>query len=185
MEEGHGLSMGTLVTVLALVAIVAIMAGSSGRSAVRRASRAFSLLGTVFFGLIAAACLYGAFATGRRGGGVLLFLAVPAAIIAWLFFAAFTSSRETETFLELPLDEQQARTDASMAADIARHRRDIALLETAVQAFWTPPGKRQRLRNELTLARIRLEGLLKLQAARKSQEGGEPLTDGESPLHPR
>ncbi len=179
------MSMGTLVIILVVVAIVAIMAGSSGRSVVRRASRALSLLGTVFFGLLAAASLYGAFATGRRGGGVLLFLAVPAAIIAWLFFIAFTSSRETESFAELPQDEQLARTDASIAADITRHRREIARLEVAVGGFWLPSGKRQQLRNQLALARIRLDGLLRIQAARGSHGSGEPLTDGEPPPHPR
>lgn len=112
--------MGTIITALIVIAIAAMVFGTLGPGVVRKASRGVALAGLLLFGLITVASLYGMVALGSRDGGVLLFVAIPAGIIAWLFYRAYTSSRETEEFLTLPADVQFTQTHASIEVEIAR-----------------------------------------------------------------
>lgn len=157
--------MATLVGTLVLIALALLVLGSGRSRALRRLSRAVSFVGFVFFGLVAAACLYGMVALAAKGGGALLFLAVPSGIVAWLFFAGFTASRETEAFEALPARERAAINKASVAAEIAKLERRIAEGETKLGRFWINPKARARLRSEVAHARLVLDGLRRMQPA--------------------
>ncbi len=167
--------MGRLILALVVIALLVMAAGTGRSGAIRRASRTIAFLGFAFFGLVSAASLYGMFALADRGGGVLLFLALPTAFIAWLFFAALTTSRQVEALEALPPDLRRDRTNALLESQIAEHERTIADAEAKVGGFWITPGKRKRLREEIAHSRLMLAGLRKMRsAADDAAAQGEP-----------
>jgi len=153
------------VLIVVVLAIAVMLLGWGRSRAARRVSRAIAFVGFAAFGLVCAASLYGMVALGDRGGGVLLFLALPTGFVAWLFLTAFTTSREVEAMEALPIDERMARTNALLAVQLAEHERTIAEGEAKLGSFWITPGKRRRLREEVAHARLMLRGLRRMQPA--------------------
>ena len=80
--------MNSLVMLLVFIALGLVVLGSGRFRSIRLASRLLSFIGLAFFGLVTLASLYGMFALGDKGGGALLFIAVPAGIITGLFCLA-------------------------------------------------------------------------------------------------
>ncbi len=150
---------------LAVLAIGALVLGLSGGSGVRAAARSFSFLGFLFFGAVAGASFYGMFRLSGQGGGVLLFLGLPCAFIAWLFWGAFSASREHEEFLTLPAGERRDRTNALLESQIAEHERTLAENTERLKSFWITPKKRKRLREENAHARLMIRGLTQMRPA--------------------
>ncbi len=177
--------MGTLVSALVLIALGVLILGSTGSRAVRRASRMVATMGFVVFAFIAVAGLYGMVRLGGRGGGVLLFIAIPAAIIAGLFSTAFRGSRSSEEFLELPVLDQGTRTRAGIVAEIAVQERVIAGHEAALDGIFLSTQKRERLRAELDLARVKLEALRRIRDGLNEAENDTGKERSIQPTNPR
>lgn len=150
---------------LVLIALGLVVLGSGRFRGIRLASRLLSFVGLVFFGLVTLASLYGMFALGDKGGGALLFIAVPAGIITGLFCFAFTSSLGTEAFVALPLQEQLEQTRAGVDEEILRLERRLAEAEAKCHRFWIASTTRERLRSEIERDRLLLDRLRTLQAA--------------------
>lgn len=144
---------------LAVVAIAALVFGVGGSRGLRQAARSISFLGFAFFAMIALASFYGMVALASRGGGVLLFLGLPCAFISWLFWGAFSASREHEELLALPPDERRDRIDALLESQISDHERTIAENSERLKRFWITPGKRKQLREENAHSRSMIRGL--------------------------
>ncbi|MCL4777166.1 MAG: hypothetical protein KJ054_06625 [Gammaproteobacteria bacterium] len=161
--------MSDLVLLIVFIALGAVVLGSHRFRGLRVASRVLSVVGFLFFGLISLACVYGMFALGDKGAGVLLFIAVPSGVIAALFFFALKSSWGTEAFARLPPGEQLEQTRSGVDADIVRLEREIAAATAKLDRFWVPSSTRERLRREVTSNRRKLEELRKLQAAMKER----------------
>ena len=157
--------MNSLVMLLVLIALGLVVLGSGRFRGIRLASRLLSFVGLVFFGLVTLASLYGMFALGDKGGGALLFIAVPAGIITGLFCFAFTSSLGTEAFVALPLQEQLEQTRAGVDEEILRLERRLAEAEAKCHRFWIASTTRERLRSEIERDRLLLDRLRTLQAA--------------------
>lgn len=147
---------------VALVAVVVLVAGMSGSRRLRGAARAIAFIGFALFGAIALASTYGMFALQDRGGGVLILAALPCAFLSWLFWGAFTSSREQEEFLALPEREQRDRTNLLLERQIADHERTIAEHTARLQGFWITPRTRKRLRAEIGHSRAMIRGLTRM-----------------------
>lgn len=150
---------------LAVVAIAALVFGIGGSTGLRQAARSISFLGFACFGLLALASFYGMVALSSRGGGVLLFLGLPSAFISWLFFSAFSASREHEELLALPSDERRDRTNALLESQISDHERTIAENTVKLKRFWVSPRKRKRLREENAHSRSMIRGLTQMRPA--------------------
>lgn len=157
-------NMGTLVTILIAAALAIGIMGSGRSGALRSASRGLASIGCAVFGLIAAASIYGAVALQRRGGGVLILVAIPAGIIAWLFFIGLQGSRGTEELFSLPPSARMALTRARVEAEIAALEERMPRLEEEAGRFWISAAKRRRLREELRNARVQLDGFRKILA---------------------
>ncbi|MBV6418730.1 MAG: hypothetical protein CMLOHMNK_03668 [Steroidobacteraceae bacterium] len=157
--------MATLFGSLVVIALAVLVLGSGRSRGLRRLSRVVSFVGFVLFGLVAAACLYGMVTLEGKGGGVLLFIAVPSGIIAWLFYSAFSASRGTEAFEVLPAHEQAVRTKAGVALEMAALERKIVEGEAKLGRFWLSGKARERLRGEVAHARLMLDGLRRMQPA--------------------
>jgi len=147
---------------LAVVAIGALVLGIGGGRGLRAAARSVSFLGFAFFAILALASFYGMFALASRGGGVLFLLGLPCAFIAWLFWGAFSASREQEELLALPPDLRRDRTNALLESQLADHERTIAENTETLQRFWITPQKRKRLREENAHARAMIRGLTRM-----------------------
>lgn len=141
--------MKTLVAVLVVVALLALVAGSGPLRQLRSVARGIAALGTLVFGGIALAALYGAIVLSGKGGGALLFLAIPAGIIAALFLYAFTSSRGTEKFEALPPAARLQKTHEGMAEEIARLEASIAAARQKLDGGLLTPGARKRLQHQI------------------------------------
>ncbi len=150
---------------LAVVAIAALVFGIGGSSGLRQAARSVSFLGFAFFGALALASFYGMVTLSSKGGGVLLFLGLPCAFIAWLFWGAFSASREHEELMALPPDERRDRTNALLESQISDHERTIAENTEKLKSFWITPGKRKRLRDENAHSRSMIRGLTQMRPA--------------------
>ncbi len=161
--------MSDLVLLIVFIALGAVVLGSSRFRGLRLASRLLSLTGFLFFSIVTLACVYGMFALGDKGAGVLLFIAVPSGVIAALFFFAPKSSWGTEAFARLPPGEQLEQTRSGVDADIVRLEREIAAATAKLDRLWVPSSTRERLRREVTSNRRKLEELRKLQAAMKER----------------
>ncbi|MCE9601428.1 MAG: hypothetical protein K8S21_04330 [Gemmatimonadetes bacterium] len=162
--------------VLAVVAIAALILGIGGSSGLRQAARSISFLGFAAFGSLALASFYGMVALASRGGGVLLFLGLPSAFISWLFWGAFSASREHEELLALPPGERRDRVDALLQSQLDDHERTIAENSEQLKRFWITPGKRRRLRDEIAHSRSMIRGLTRMRpgVADLRNHGGEP-----------
>lgn len=149
-----------------VVLVIVILSLGLGRSrALRRASRVVAFTGCAFFGLVAAASLVGMVVLADRGGGALLFLALPAGFIAWLFLNALSAAREFERMQSLPVGVQRDRTLSLLDQQIAQHERVIAERTRQLESFWITPAKRRRLRADLGHARLMSAGLAKMRPA--------------------
>lgn len=170
----HGMTLPFFV--LAVVAIAALIFGIGGTSGLRQAARSISFLGFAAFGVLALACFYGTVALASRGGGVLFFLGLPSAFISWLFWNAFSASREHEELLALPPSERRDRVDALLQVQLDDHERSIAENTAQLKRFWITPGKRRRLRDEIAHSRSMIRGLTRMRPAVGDLRnyGGEP-----------
>jgi TATA-binding protein-associated factor Taf7 len=65
----------------------------------------------------------------------------------------------------LPAGEQIDRTNRLLASQIAEHERVIAEATEKLNSFWTTPGKRKRLRDDIRHARVMIAGLSKMRPA--------------------
>ncbi len=165
--------MEDLFVALVFIALIVLALGAGPARGLRRASRVVALVGFAFFGLVTLACLYGMIVLDDRGGGVLLFIAVPSGIIAWLFLHAFLGSRETEAFAALPPAEQQARTHEQISGEIVALERRIAAADAGRDRIWISTKKRERLRREAASAREQLAGLRRIEQALSSRKAGD------------
>lgn len=136
--------------------------GYSRSSTLRKASRAVSLTLFLVFGAGAAVTLYGSFALSGNGGGTLIFLALPLAFVAWLFFDSFSSSMSRESYFDLGVDAKISHNQSLLDSQINHHERTIEEHSRALESFWLTPGKRRRLREEVSHAQLMIRGLTKL-----------------------
>ncbi len=162
--------MKNLVLPIAFIAVGLLVLGAQRSRGVRVASRVLSFVGLVCFGVIALACLYGMFALGSRGGGVLLFLAVPAGLIALLFGYALVSSLGTEAFAALPQREQLEETRTGIKEEIVQLELRIAEMEARRRRFWIRAETREELRQQIQRSQVQLTGLRAMQAGLQNVE---------------
>lgn len=164
-----------------VVLVIVVLSLGLGRSrAARRASRVVSLVGFAFFGLVAAASLVGMVVLADRGGGALLFLALPAGFIAWLFLNALSASRDFERMQSLPADARRDRTLDLLDQQIAAQERVVAERTRQLESFWITPAKRRRLRDDLGHARLMSAGLARMRGGltQEQPEGEVPRPEG-------
>lgn len=157
--------MGNPLLWLVVAALVAGFLGYSRSAVVRKASRVVSFTLFVLFGAGAAISLYGSFALSDKGGGTLLFLALPLGFIAWLFFNSFSSSAAREGYFDLDVSGKISHNQTLIDTQIAEHERTIAANEKKLGSFWLTPGKRRRLREEVAHSRSMIRGLGKMRPA--------------------
>ncbi len=158
--------MQTLVALLVVVALGVLVLGSGPWRRVRLASRLLALLGLAGFGLVALASLYGMFALGDKGAGVLLFVAIPAAIIAGLFAFALWSSIGTEATLAAPPADGPARADAGIDGEIARLQQRVVATRARCGRWWVTRRRRRMLEESIARDQRMLADLRALQAMR-------------------
>lgn len=151
--------MGKLTFGLVVAALVIGYFGYSRSSGVRKASRIVSFTLFVIFGAGAIVTLYGSFALSDKGGGVLIFLALPLAFFAWLFFNAFSSSAEREGYFDLDVGGKIAHNQTLIDSQIRAHEESVAVNEKKLNGFWLTPGKRRRLREEVAHSRLMMRSL--------------------------
>ena len=142
--------------ILGLVVVVLAVSffGYSKSSGARTASRVVSFLIFAVFGVVAALSLYGSVALSRKGGGVLLIVALPCAFIAWLAFGSFTSSLAHESYFDLDVDGKIAHNQTLIDSQIREHDATIAENSEKLKSFWLTPRKRRRLRDDVRHARF-------------------------------
>jgi hypothetical protein len=145
---------------LVVIALIVGFFGYSRSSAMRRASRVVSFTLFAFFGLAAAASLYGTFALSDKGGGTLLFLAIPCGFIAWIFWNAFSSSAAREGYFDLNVEGKIAHNQTLIDSQILDHQQTITRNEEKLGSFWLTPGKRRRLREEVSHSRLMMASLM-------------------------
>lgn len=162
--------MEKLILTLVLIAFATVVLGSGPARGLRRASRVIGLIGFTVFGLITLACLYGMATLGGRGGGVLVFFAIPSGIIAGLFLHAYSGSRATEAFITRPPAEQQARTREQMSSEIVALERRIVTAEARLERIWIGEKRRQQLRREAANAREQLDGMRRIEQGLSNPE---------------
>ena len=169
--------MGTLTIIGVAVAILLGALGIYRKSAVRKVAR--FVLG-IFFALAALATLgllYGSFALTREGGGVLLFLAIPAGIVAWVAGSMFFASVEQESYYAKTVDEKIGHNIAQLDAGEAQLRESIARKTAERGRFWLSAKRRERLDRDIAHEQWLLE---KLPALRPPLLRPETYKDDES-----
>ena len=146
--------MGKLTIGLVIAALVVGAFGYSRSSGIRKVSRIVSFTLFLLFGVGAVVTAYGSFALSDKGGGVLIFLALPLAFIAWLFFNSFSSSLEREPYFDLDVSGKISHNQSLIDSQIREHEETIAVNSKKVESFWLTPAKRRRLREDISHAQF-------------------------------
>lgn len=91
--------------------------------------------------------------------GELIFLAIPSAFVAWLFFHSFSSSLSHEGYYDLSVDQKIGHNQTLIDGQIRDHERTIAANSEKLDGFWLTPAKRHRLREDGAHAQFMMKGL--------------------------
>lgn len=144
---------------LVVVSLVVGFFGYSKSSGLRTVSRVVSFSLFAIFGVVAALSLYGSFALSGKGGGTLIFLAIPSAFLAWLFFNSFSSSLSHEPYFDLNVGQKIGHNQTLIDSQILAHETTIAENSKKLESFWLTPAKRKRLRDDVSHAQFMMKGL--------------------------
>ena len=146
---------------------VAILLGALGlyrKSAVRKVARFVLGIFFVLCTLATLGLLYGSFALSRDGGGVLLLLAIPVGIVAWVAGSMFFGSVEHEGYYDKTIDEKIRYNVTQIDDGEADLRASISRKYAERGGFWLSAKRRQRLDQDIAHEQWLLEQLPKLRA---------------------
>jgi hypothetical protein len=150
---------------LAVLAFVLLYFGLQRKSALRSGTRFLLALLTILFGGVTGFCLYGAVAWSDRGGGVMLFFALPAGFITWLFAAGLFASAKHEGYYDKSVDEKIAFNIALADEIEATQRTRLAALMKERERFWLTGKRRTEIDAEMNAIREQMKHMDKLRAA--------------------
>jgi hypothetical protein len=139
-----------------------MLGGLWRKSAVRSGSRLLMFLLLLAFGGATAFCLYGTFAWGNRGGGVLFLFAMPLGFVTWLLLMGLSSSVKREAYYDLSVEQKIAHNRQSAERMVADLRARIATLQRKRTSFFVSSKERARLDGEIEHAQQQLAGILKI-----------------------
>ena len=169
--------MGTLTIIGVAAALLLGALGIYRKSAVRKVAR---LVLGIFFALAALATLgllYGSFALSREGGGVLLFLAIPAGVVAWIAGNMFFASVEHESYYDNTVDGKIQHNIGLLDAGEAQLRESIVRKSAERGGFWLSAKRRARLDQDIAHEQWLLAQLPKLRPSLlrpETYKGDEP-----------
>ncbi len=121
--------------------------------------------------------LYGSFALSREGGGVLLFLAIPAGVVAWIAGNMFFASVEHESYYDNTVDGKIQHNIGLLDAGEAQLRESIARKSAERGGFWLSAKRRARLDQDIAHEQWLLAQLPKLRPSLlrpETYKGDEP-----------
>jgi hypothetical protein len=171
------MSLGTLlfasIALIVMVGFAGLLAGGGFRGAMR------ALLGlmVLVFGAATLASLYAGFALASQGGGMLVFLAIPAGLVtcfAAIFFSTLgdaaglerMSPREREAYADTQFDAMRE----SLTASIAEKRKQLG-------RFWLSPSRRRSLEASLAVEESLLRDSSRLETDYRNAQAASPAGD--------
>lgn len=160
------------ITVIGFVAAVVLgFLALYHRSAVRTAGRFLLAVLVLLSSASTLALLYGSFALGQKGGGVLIFFAIPFGIVAVISgFVLLNGVREQRDYYRLPVGEKIARNTEELERNIADLQASIARKSVERERFWISARRREQLDREIERERWQLQRLPLLRRPLQSPE---------------
>lgn len=138
-------------------ALLLVVFSSAQRAGLKLLAHIFALVGLLLFTLLCAALLFGVFYLERQGAGVLLLLAIPAGIVAALFWVAFRATSGADH--EQGSVAQFKQTESDINSEILRLEQRIAQMQKKSERFWLSAKEREKLRLSLVNQQQQLHGL--------------------------
>lgn len=155
--------MANLFVFLVTAALLLLVFSSAQRTGLKLLARILALVGLLLFTVLCGVLLFGAFYLERQGAGVLLLLAIPAGIVAALFWVAFRATSGAEH--EQGFVAQFEQTESDINSEILRLEQRIAQMQKKSERFWLSAKEREKLRLSLINQQQQLHGLKQISSA--------------------
>lgn len=168
-DDPPAVSLGALLFASIALIVIVGFAGLLGGGGFRGVMRALLGLMVLAFGAATVASVYAGFSLASKGGGMLVFLAIPAGLVtcfAAIFFSTVgdasrmerMSPREREAYADTQFDAVRD----SLTASIARKRKQLG-------RFWLSPSRRRALEAGLAAEEALLRDTTQLEASYRAE----------------